>query len=147
MRKLCEPYGFCIASHPVSRVAMDSIFSLQFRPQGYGGIPCSNINLLRVHVSIIRLRRLAHWQEWNVFCFLASLYLFGYHSFALPPALDPMLVAFLVLVLALIPVLGQIAPSKVRDSLRFGTAMCAMTAWVHGLCEPQAIIERPICNN
>lgn len=52
-------------------------------------------------------------QEWNIFCIWSSLYFFGQKTVQIPTELHPVLAVFLLVCLVIIPVYGQICPTRV----------------------------------
>lgn len=83
---------------------------------------CGVVLTLGFHTFIASHTPFASVQEWNVFCMLASFYLFGLHSVAdsYPPGgVHPALAAGLLVVLVAVPVVGQLCPARVSFLFAF----------------------------
>jgi len=69
---------------------------------------------LGFHTFIASHLPFASVQEWNIFCGWASLVFFGMHPFEWPAGgVHPALAAGLALALVIVPLVGQILPSRV----------------------------------
>jgi len=66
--------------------------------------------MAKFHLYIFSMVPFASVMEWNVFCIMSGLYLFWFNTVAIPANLNPLLSCFLVLVLVVVPALGQLFP-------------------------------------
>ena len=65
------------------------------------------------HTFIAAHLPMASVQEWNVFCCWSSVCFFWEHQFSIPTDVHPLLAIFLVVVLLLVPIYGQLVPTGV----------------------------------
>eukprot|EP01006_Ploeotia_vitrea_P043380 TRINITY_DN66723_c7_g5_i2.p1 TRINITY_DN66723_c7_g5~~TRINITY_DN66723_c7_g5_i2.p1 ORF type:complete len:397 (-),score=7.06 TRINITY_DN66723_c7_g5_i2:197-1387(-) len=71
------------------------------------------------HIYILSMLPFASVMEWNVFCINATWFLFYGNSVSVPDDLSPVLTTFLVVMLIVVPVFGQLFPRTSPETLKF----------------------------
>jgi hypothetical protein len=91
------------------------------------------VGMIFFHVNITSMFPLAVPLEWNIFMIFGLVFLFGhYGDVPLSNLDDPLLIAFLAVVLIGLPVLGGLRPDKISflPSMRYYAGNWATTQWL-----------------